>query len=306
LTLVTVLAVAVAVVLPLLAYKIHADQDRVWLPALLVLLALLTVLYVWRFGLRPLVRSTGQELVVKNPFRTRTFSWDDVTLVAPGENGLVIGSRDGVAEAWCIQKSHFSSRRGRTTRADRIAAELLNLLDEKDPPVVDARSGLRIRRARPDESPLLSRLEQAASEAEFAHVFPPETYPYPTTEVTSRWHALLRDRLTRVHILELVDAPVGFVAFNADTVLHLGVVPGQMRRGRGSALLDYATQEMFAWGIPAAQLWVMTDNQKARTFYRARGWSDTDEHRDCEFPPHPPEVKMTKGNPRAPRRRLAS
>ncbi len=306
LTLVWIFAIAAAISVPILAYLIYAVRQEIWLPALLGLFTLLTLIYAWRFGLRPVLRTTEREVIIKNPFQTHRFAWEDITLVASGENGLVIGSEDAQAEAWCIQKSNHATKRGRRTRSDRIVNELLDLLDAHDPPPEDADTGLRIRRARPDESRLLTRMERAASEAELGHIFPPEEYPYPTVAVARRWRRLLRDRLTRVHIIELFDAPVGFVAFDHDTVLHLGVVPHQTRRGYGSALLEYATREMFGRGVPAVYLWVLTENGTARSFYRSARWTDTDERRNCEFPPYPEELQMIRPNPGAPRRSVTS
>jgi GNAT superfamily N-acetyltransferase len=242
-------------------------------------------------------------VVIRNPFRTKRFLWEDITLIAAGLNGLVIGTEDEEVEAWCVQKSSYATTRGRRTRADRVVAELLDLLDLHDPPVEDAVSGRRIRRARPDESRLLTRMERAASEAGLSHVFPPEHHSYPTAEVAQRWRFLLRDRLTRVHILDLADVPVGFVAFSSDTVRHLGVVPDQMRRGHGSALLEYAVSEMFLRQVESAKLWVLADNAAARSLYRSRGFTETEQRRRCEFPPFPEELQMVRANPAAPRRR---
>lgn len=302
LTVVWIFTVVAAVSIPVLAYLIYSLEGDVWVPAVLGLLTLLTVLYAWRYGLHPHVRTTDSEVVIRNPFRTHRFLWEDITLVAPGENGLLIGSEDAQAEAWCIQKSNYATKRGRRTRSDRIVNELLDMLDAHDPPLEDAEKGLRIRRARPDESRLLTRMERAASEAELSHIFPAEQYPYPNAEVLKRWRRLLRDRLTRVHIIELFDAPVGFVAFDADTLLHLGVVPHQTRRGYGSALAEYAATEMFARGVQAAHLWVLVDNTTARSFYTSLRWQETDERRDCEFPPHPQMLQLVRRNPSAPRR----
>jgi GNAT superfamily N-acetyltransferase len=39
---------------------------------------------------------------------------------------------------------------------------------------------------------------------------------------------------------------VGYVAFDVDTVHHLGVVPQHTRRGYGSALLEFACMEIYA------------------------------------------------------------
>ena len=73
--------------------------------------------------------------------------------------------------------------------------------------------------------------------------------------------------------------PVGFVAFNDDTVLHLGVVPHQTRRGYGSALLEFASLEIFAGGESEASLWVLVGNEAARAFYRSHRWTDTADRR---------------------------
>lgn len=300
--LVWIFTVAAAISIPALAYVVYSVQGELWMPVLLGLLTLLTLLYAWRFGLHPQLRATEDGVVVRNPFRTSRFLWEDITLVASGENGLVVGSEDGQAEAWCVQKSHYSTKRNRRTRSDRIVAELLDLLELYDPPVTNAAAGWRIRRARPDESRLLTRMERAASEAALGHVFPPEQHPYPTAEVARRWRRLLRDRMTRVHILEHLDEPVGFVAFDQTTLLHLGVVPELSRRGFGSALAEYAVQEIFSRGASEASLWVLTENQGARNLYRSLGWQETEDRRDCEFPPYPAELRLVRLNPAGPRR----
>ena len=157
-----------------------------------------------------------------------------------------------------------------------------------------------IRRARPDESVLLTQLERAASEAELGHVFDPHRYPYPTADVERRWQDLLHDPLTSVRILEVAGKPVGFVAFDGQTVLHLGVAPEQTRRGYGSALLRNAAAEIFNGGGSVARLWVLTENTTARRFYARLGWTDTGRRRACEFPPYPEELELSHPNPAPP------
>jgi ribosomal protein S18 acetylase RimI-like enzyme len=302
LVLVAAFAVVAGVVMPILAWLIYRHEHTLWLPMLLAGLTVLAVVYAWRFGLHPKLSADDAGISVSNPIRRYLFEWDDVTVIAPGENGLIIGSEDRQAEAWCIQKSNHASKLNRTTRADRVAGELIDLLETHQPPVSDEQTGLRIRRARPDEHLLLTRIEQASSEDAFAHVFPPEEYPFPLTQVATRWRRLLRDRLSWVYLLELKEEPVGFVAFTADTLLHLAVLPEHRRRGYGSALLEFATTEMFDRGIQRAQLWVLTGNQPARAFYASYGWQDTQERQNSEFPPFPELLRMVRPNPAAPRR----
>jgi GNAT superfamily N-acetyltransferase len=305
-TLVLVLAFALAagVVIPILAYLIYRNDRTLWLPALFVMLTVLALAYAWRFGLHPRLEVTDQNVEVINPFRRYSFEWDDITVVAPGENGLLIGTEDNAAEVWCVQKSKFASRHGRLTRADRIANQLLDIVELHDPPTEDEEAGSRIRRARPDESRLLTRLERAASEEALAHIFSPKQYPYPTSAVSWRWRQLLRNRLMHAYLLEVGDSPVGYVAFNGDTLHHLGVVSEHQRRGYGSALLEFACMEIYGGGAWEAFCWVLADNQAARAFYRARGWTETGARRQSEYPPHPESIQLIRNNPHPPRRSL--
>ncbi|SEQ10919.1 GNAT family N-acetyltransferase [Microlunatus flavus] len=300
---VVVLTLLAAAALVGLAYLVYRREGSPWIPAALLLLALLALLYAWRFGLHPRLVADDDGLHVRNPFSSRSFDWGDVTLVAPGENGLVVGSDDGVAEAWCVQKSTFSLRRGRFTRADAVAHELIDELERRDPPLEDEETGLRIRRARPDEARLLTRIERSASEEHLEHLFPPEEFPYPVTEVTARWRRELHAPSTRVFVLEREQDALGFVAFsNAGEVLHLGVVPHRTRRGYGSALLEFAVRQMYDNGELEAGLWVLEGNAGARAFYRSHGWEEGEQRRPCRYQPHPQEIRMTKQLRRRPRR----
>jgi GNAT superfamily N-acetyltransferase len=304
LVLVSAFALTAGVVIPVLAYLIYRSGSALWLPVSLVVLTVLALLYVWRFGLHPRLMVTEQNVEIINPFRHYSFDWDDITVVAPGENGLLIGSEDRAVEAWCVQKSNFASRRGRLTRADRIANQLLDIVELHDPPVEYEESGVRIRRARPDESRLLTGMERAVSEEALTHIFPPQQHPYPTSAVARRWRRVLSDRRMHAYLLEVQDSPAGYVAFDEDTVHHLGVVPDQQRRGYGTALVEFACMEIFAGGAREVLCWVLTDNHVARAFYRALGWSETGERRRSEYPPHPQALQMMHMNPHAPRRSL--
>jgi GNAT superfamily N-acetyltransferase len=260
----------------------------------------LALAYAWRFGLHPRLVATDRGVQVVNPLRRSSLEWDDITVIAPGENGLVIASEEQRAEAWCVQKSNRATRRGKVTRADLIAHQLLDILEVFDPPLEDAQTGLRIRRARFDESRLLTSLERGASEPALAHLFP--EHPFPSAEIQRRWRRLLRDGRMHVHILQLNEEPIGYVAFGGGWLHHLGVLAEHSRRGYGSALLEYASLELFSTADPEASLWVLSGNENARAFYRAHAWTETDDRRQAEYPPHPEELRMVKRNPAAPRR----
>jgi len=286
-----------------LAYLVHQRDGALWVPLALAALALIALGYAWRFGLHPRLVADDDGVHVRNPFSRRSFAWHEITLIAPGENGLVVGSDDETAEAWCVQKSNFSLRRGRFTRADAVAHELIDLLELRDPPLEDRDTGLRIRRARPDEARLLTRIEREASEENLEHLFPPEEFPYPVREVTARWRRLLHDPATRVFVLDKDDDALGLVAFSsAGEVLHLAVVPHRVRLGYGSALLEFAVRHLQESGEPEAGLWVLTGNAGARAFYRRHGCTETGQRRDCRYPPHPEELRMVKQVRSRPRR----
>lgn len=299
---VSIFVLAAGVVVPTLAYLIYQRQHSVWIPAALLLLAVAALVYAWRFGYHPRVRSDGRLLIITNPFRKHVFEWDDITVIAPGENGLLVGSDEAYVEAWCVQKSNYAAHRGRFTRADRISHELLDILDQHDPPLTDEETGLRIRRGRPDESRLLTRLERAAAEHTLGPIFPPEDYPYPVAEVTRSWRRLLHDRTSRVYLLELDESPVGFVAFDADTIHRLGVAPQHTRRGYGSALLAFASREIFDGGELEASQWMLTDNTTGRHFLESHGWRSTEDRRRSGHPPQPETERLVHRNPHAPRR----
>ena len=303
LILVGLFAAAAGIVIPVLAYLTYRSEGSPWIPALLIVLTVLALGYAWRFGLHPRLTATDAGIEVVNPLRRTSIDWDDVTVIAPGENGLIIATEDRTTEAWCVQKSNRAARRGKVTRADRIAHELLDILEAVvDPPLEDEQTGLRIRRARFDESRLLATLERGANEPALASAFPPGQYPYPQAEVQKRWRRRLRDGRTRVYLLERQDEPVGYVAFGDGAIHHLGVLADQHRRGYGSALLEFASLEVFAEGTPEASLWVLSGNEGARAFYRAHGWTETAERRTAAFPPYPEEMRLVRRNPSAPRR----
>ena len=299
---VVVFTVLAAGAVSVLAYLVHQREGSPWIPGALGLLALLALGYAWRFGLHPRLVADDDGVHVRNPFSTRSFAWHDITLIAPGENGLVIGSDDGVAEAWCVQKSNFALRRGRFTRADAVAHELIDALELRDPPLEDSETGLRIRRARPDEARLLTRIERAASEENLEHLFPPEEFPYPVREVTTRWRRVLHDPAARVFVLERDEDALGLVAFSGEEVLHLAVLPHRTRLGYGSALLEFAVRQINDGGDPEAGLWVLEGNAGAQAFYRRHGWTETGQRRECRYPPHPEELRMVKQVRHRPRR----
>ena len=280
---------------PVLAVLAWLRSGELLISAFLLVLAAGAVVYGWRFGLHPRLVATADGVEVVNPGRRSGIAWEELTVIAPGENGLVLGTELSRTEAWCVQKSKTATRKGRTTRADTIVAELEDLRDRFDPPLEDVQTGIRLRRARQAELELLTSLERTASETDL-----------PADDVRRRWRRLLRDRRAHIRVLEEHGKPVGLVAWDIRGELrHLAVSPRYANQGHGSLLLHYATEELMVTGVRELFLWVLEDNTEARGFYRSRGWRDTEESGESEYPPHPTQIKMVHINPRAPRRRAA-
>ena len=289
---------------PVLAILAWLRAGEPLIAVFLVLLGAGAVIYGWRFGLHPRLIASPNGIEVVNPGRPAHLDWPDLTVIAPGENGLILGTEHIRAEAWCVQKSKSALRKGRSTRADAVVAELEQLQDRFDPPLEDEQTGIRIRRARQVDLDLLTSIERAASEAALKHIFDPEQHPYPTDEVRRRWRRLLRDRRTHIRILEEYSKPAGLVVWDSDGQLRqLAVSPQYSHQGHGSLLLQYATEELMFGGTSELSLWVLEDNLSTRGFYRSRGWRDTDERSKSDYPPYPSQIKMVHTNPKAPRRR---
>lgn len=79
------------------------------------------------------------------------------------------------------------------------------------------------------------------------------------------------------------DQTVGFVMFSTETghyqqdrsrgvIENLYVVPERRGEGTGTALLDAAESRLRDRGVDAIALDVLADNQRARQFYRDRGY----------------------------------
>jgi GNAT superfamily N-acetyltransferase len=147
-----------------------------------------------------------------------------------------------------------------------------------------------IRDARADEAPGLAVIQEAASLAALAHIFPPERYPYPREAVHARWVAAVAQPGTRTLIAVRQEEPVGAACVTEGWLEGLYVVPECWGTGLADALHDRALEEMRELGSTSCRLWVLEDNARARRFYERRGWRENGESRVVEFPPNPLDI----------------
>ena len=150
-----------------------------------------------------------------------------------------------------------------------------------------------IRQARDGEADLLAGIQRDASVAAFAHVFPPEQYPYPIDDVRQRWTEALASPELTVLVSEEDGAPVGAAGYRHDWLDGLYVVPELWGRGVGAELHDHVLDRLRERGSPQCHLWVLEENHRARRFYERRGWHQNGTTRVVPFPPNPTDVGYT-------------
>ena len=151
-----------------------------------------------------------------------------------------------------------------------------------------------IREARPDEAETLLAIQRDACVVAFAHIFPPEKYPFPDQDVLANWRAALLEPETEVYVAEDEGVSVGSLSLGNGFLSTLYVVPSHQGTGIGSALHDFALERLRAHGLEVARLWTLEENWNARRYYEKRGWTLTEETRVVPFPPQPLDVQYAK------------
>ena len=147
-----------------------------------------------------------------------------------------------------------------------------------------------IRRARADEGPILAAVCERASLAALAHIFPPETYPYPRNAVRARWVAAVADPGARTLLAIDEEEPVGAACVTDGWLQGLYVVPERWGTGLADELHDHALELVRDLGSASCRLWVLEDNARARRFYQRRAWRENGDSRVVEFPPNPLDI----------------
>jgi GNAT superfamily N-acetyltransferase len=151
-----------------------------------------------------------------------------------------------------------------------------------------------IREAGAERAETLLAIQRGACVVAFAHIYPPDRYPFPDEEILTAWRKALTDSDVEIYIAEVGGEPVGSVSVGGDFLRTLYVLPPHWRTGVGSALHDHALECLRARGCRQAKLWTLEENWSARRYYEKRGWSLTKETRVVPFPPNPTDVQYEK------------
>ena len=143
------------------------------------------------------------------------------------------------------------------------------------------------------DATLAAAIQERASVAGLAHVFPPEQYPYPSAAIRERWTALLGAGEHRVLVAEHDGEAVGVVAVRRGWLDGLYVVPERWGTGVAGELHDAGLDHLRGLGVTACRLWVLEGNTRARRFYERRGWELDGTTRVVPYPPSPLDVGYT-------------
>jgi GNAT superfamily N-acetyltransferase len=150
-----------------------------------------------------------------------------------------------------------------------------------------------LREARTTEASVLAGVQEIASVAALAHVFPPERYPYPREAIAERWASALADPAAHVVVAEVEGRTVGVACARAEWLDGLYVVPERWGTGVAEMLHDRALELVRGLGSACCHLWVLEENARARRFYERRGWRENGRTRVVPFPPNPLDVGYT-------------
>jgi GNAT superfamily N-acetyltransferase len=143
--------------------------------------------------------------------------------------------------------------------------------------------GSVVRAAEVGEAGELARLNLRTALAAYGHIFPPESPPPTHEELLAQWeHWLGPDHANgrRAFVAEANGTgAVGVVLAGPDPedagVGHLArlyVAPERWGEGIGTQLYEAAIASMVGAGFPAATLWVLERNTRARSWYERLGW----------------------------------
>ncbi len=136
-----------------------------------------------------------------------------------------------------------------------------------------------------DEAEEITRLHRRAAQTGFAHIFPPEAPPPPFEDDLFRWQFWLgpdRDQGRHAFTVRASGRILGVVLAGPDPhepalghLARLYVEPERWGSGIGTTLHDAAVVDLTGRAFPAATLWVLEDNVRARRWYERLGWRQT-------------------------------
>lgn len=138
---------------------------------------------------------------------------------------------------------------------------------------------VQIRDAGLDDIAPLAQVHLATVTTAYASLFPPWAPPPTSESLVEDWLSTLSDQTCKAFIAEDERRAVGTVAVRREPaseyaqLRRLHVLPEKWNVGIGSALHDVAIDAMRSAGYEEAALWILGNNDRARSFYEHRGWT---------------------------------
>lgn len=150
-----------------------------------------------------------------------------------------------------------------------------------------------IRIATEEDAERITNAQIASWTEAYKHFIPQEFFQTLSVEARSRrWRELLAARGEKVYVFEESGDLGGFVHFRSKVTIdgetigeieRLYLVPGYWGQGIGKKLLHYALRELEQMGSRRVELWVAEENTRARKFYEAHGFCQTNGRRADRF-----------------------
>jgi ribosomal protein S18 acetylase RimI-like enzyme len=142
---------------------------------------------------------------------------------------------------------------------------------------------MRVRPARPEDAAAIAEVHVRTWQAAYEHVFGAEALAtLDVDQRRARWEEALSESHpgSSAFVAEADDdRVVGFASTGASgdaegegELYAIYVLPAAWGSGAGPALMRAAVDSLRAAGFPAATLWVLDDNPRARRFYEREGW----------------------------------
>lgn len=141
-----------------------------------------------------------------------------------------------------------------------------------------------VRPATPDDAEAMARVHDRSYRAFYRGILPDEAMNFRTVEDrTAEWRQSIESGVG-IASAAVVDGTIVGVSFafedrgddvpaRTGQLSTLFIDPDHVRRGHGRALLDAAVEWFRALELTSAVLWCLEENERARRFYEALGWT---------------------------------
>lgn len=141
---------------------------------------------------------------------------------------------------------------------------------------------MQIKKANPDDAKIISSIHAASWKATFQGSIP---QPYLDDLKADFWIEMFQEWITNNKATALImyenEVPIGCIAYGAlrdetlvgwGEIISLYFIPSHCGKGYGQQLFQTAVSELSKAGMKNISLWVLKENNYARTFYKKMGF----------------------------------